>query len=83
MNYNDRYRGINGSRRVILMNETDIEERGLKQGEVVDITSYFDDGERHAEQFYRRSVSDSATLRGDVFSRSKCFSAAQKRRQKQ
>ena len=48
---NDRYRGINGSRRVILMNETDIAERGLKQGEVVDITSYFDDDERHASSF--------------------------------
>ena len=48
---NDRYRGINGSRRVILMNETDIAERGLKQGEVVDITSYFDDGTRHAGSF--------------------------------
>ena len=48
---NDRYRGINGSRRVILMNEADIAERNLKQGEVVDITSYFDDGERHASSF--------------------------------
>ena len=48
---NDRYRGISGSRRVILMNETDIEERGLKKGEVVDITSYFDDGMRYAESF--------------------------------
>ena len=48
---NDRYRGINGSRRVILMNETDIKERGLMKGEVVDITSYFDDGERFAESF--------------------------------
>ncbi len=47
----DRYRGIKGSRRVILMNEKDISERNLKEGEVVDITSYFDDGERHAESF--------------------------------
>ncbi len=47
----DRYRGINGSRRVIMMNENDIAERGLKKGEVVDITSYFDDGERYAESF--------------------------------
>ncbi len=49
--YKDRYRGINGSRRVILMNAEDIAERGLKQGEVVDITSYFGDGERHAAEF--------------------------------
>lgn len=47
----DRYRGINGSRRVILMNEADIAARGLKQGEVVDITSHFDDGVRRAESF--------------------------------
>lgn len=47
----DRYRGISGSRRVILMNETDISDRGLKQGEVVDLTSHFDDGERHAPSF--------------------------------
>jgi anaerobic selenocysteine-containing dehydrogenase len=48
---NDRYRGIYGSRRVILMNEKDIAARGLKKGEVVDITSHFTDGERRAESF--------------------------------
>jgi molybdopterin-dependent oxidoreductase alpha subunit len=48
---NDRYRGIRGSRRVILMNERDIAERGLKQGEVVDITSHFEGKERRAESF--------------------------------
>ena len=48
---NDRYRGISGSRRVIMMNETDIAELGLKQGEVVDLTSHFDDGERFAANF--------------------------------
>lgn len=47
----DRYRGISGSRRVILMNEADIAARGLKQGEIVDITSYFDDGERRVYSF--------------------------------
>ena len=48
---NDRYRGIKGSRRVILMNETDISERNLRAGQTVDLTSHFDDGERHAENF--------------------------------
>lgn len=47
----DRYRGINGSRRVILMNEKDIAALDLQQGEVVDITSHFDDGMRRAENF--------------------------------
>jgi anaerobic selenocysteine-containing dehydrogenase len=48
---NDRYRGIRGSRRVILMNAEDIAERGLKQGEVVDITSLFEGKTRCAESF--------------------------------
>ncbi len=48
---NDRYRGISGSRRVILMNEKDIAERGLKQGEVVDITSHFEGETRRVESF--------------------------------
>ncbi len=47
----DRYRGISGSRRVILMNVKDIAELDLKQGEVVDITSYFNGEERRAESF--------------------------------
>ncbi|MEZ5428074.1 MAG: FdhF/YdeP family oxidoreductase [Pyrinomonadaceae bacterium] len=47
----DRYRGINGTRRVILMNSEDIEERGLATGDVVDIVSHFGDGERRAEKF--------------------------------
>ncbi|MDQ3633382.1 MAG: FdhF/YdeP family oxidoreductase [Acidobacteriota bacterium] len=49
--YKDRYRGIYGTRRVILMNEQDIADRNLKEGDVVDITSYFTDGKRHAETF--------------------------------
>jgi molybdopterin-dependent oxidoreductase alpha subunit len=47
----DRYRGIDGERRVILMNDEDIAERGLVAGQVVDLTSHFDDGERHADRF--------------------------------
>ncbi len=47
----DRYRGIKGSRRVILMNAQDIAEHGLKEGEVVDITSHFEGETRRAESF--------------------------------
>jgi anaerobic selenocysteine-containing dehydrogenase len=47
----DRYRGIEGSRRVIFMNRDDIAEQGLAKGQIVDITSHFDDGERHAYRF--------------------------------
>jgi molybdopterin-dependent oxidoreductase alpha subunit len=47
----DRYRGIDGGRRVIFMNEEDIAERSLTAGDAVDITSYFDDGERSVSGF--------------------------------
>lgn len=48
---NDRYRGIKGERRVIFLNPEDMKEFGFKSGQVVDLTSYFDDGERHANHF--------------------------------
>ncbi len=47
----DRYRGIAGSRRVILLNPEDIAALGLKAGNVVDLKSHFDDGERHVYKF--------------------------------
>jgi molybdopterin-dependent oxidoreductase alpha subunit len=49
--HNDRYRGIKGSRRVIFMNEKDIAERSLQDGQLVDLTSHFEDGERRAARF--------------------------------
>ncbi|MEQ1645323.1 MAG: molybdopterin dinucleotide binding domain-containing protein, partial [Pyrinomonadaceae bacterium] len=47
----DRYRGIDGGRRVIFMNEADIAKLNLEAGQIVDITSYFEDGERYAYRF--------------------------------
>ncbi len=47
----DRYRGIHNERRVILMNPEDMRTRHLKTGQVVDLTSHFDDGERYAKHF--------------------------------
>ncbi|MEQ1921984.1 MAG: FdhF/YdeP family oxidoreductase [Pyrinomonadaceae bacterium] len=49
--FSDRYRGIEGGRRVIFINEADIAERSLTAGSVVDITSHFDDGERYVDGF--------------------------------
>jgi len=49
--FNDRYRGIKGERRVVFLNPDDIDKRNLKTGQVVDLTSHFDDGERHAYRF--------------------------------
>jgi anaerobic selenocysteine-containing dehydrogenase len=49
--YDDRYRGIDGNRRIIFMNNEDIENRGLTPGQLVDITSHFLDCERTANSF--------------------------------
>lgn len=47
----DRYRGIHHERRVVLMNRDDIAARGLKPGDVVDLTSHFRGETRHAPRF--------------------------------
>jgi molybdopterin-dependent oxidoreductase alpha subunit len=48
---NDRYRGITGERRVVLMNEDDLRERGLKTGDIVDLVSHFRGETRRANRF--------------------------------
>ncbi|GAA5017779.1 FdhF/YdeP family oxidoreductase [Streptomyces siamensis] len=49
---NDRYRGIHGSRRVVLVNPADLTELGLREGQSVDLVSVWtDDVERRAEGF--------------------------------
>ncbi|MFE3450308.1 FdhF/YdeP family oxidoreductase [Nonomuraea sp. NPDC059194] len=49
---NDRYRGIHGSRRVVLVNPADLRELGLSEGQHVDLVSVWtDDAERRAEDF--------------------------------
>lgn len=48
---NDRYRGIHHGRRVVLMNEDDIRDQGLNDGDIVDITSHWRGKERHARNF--------------------------------
>ncbi|HEY8588273.1 MAG TPA: FdhF/YdeP family oxidoreductase [Naasia sp.] len=48
----DRYRGIHGGRRVVLVNEDDVREFGLAEGDLVDLVSEWKDGvERRAEAF--------------------------------
>lgn len=47
----DRYRGIDGGRRVVFMHQEDMAEFGISPGDAVDITSHWDDGERHANGF--------------------------------
>jgi molybdopterin-dependent oxidoreductase alpha subunit len=48
---NDRYRGIYNERRVILMNEKDIQESKLQQYQVVNLINYHEKTERIAERF--------------------------------
>jgi molybdopterin-dependent oxidoreductase alpha subunit len=48
---NDRYRGVYGYRRVLLMNPADLEARGLASGDKVHITSHFRREKRHARGF--------------------------------
>jgi molybdopterin-dependent oxidoreductase alpha subunit len=47
----DRYRGIYGGRRVVLLNEQDIAESALSAGQVVDLISHFKGEERIARRF--------------------------------
>jgi molybdopterin-dependent oxidoreductase alpha subunit len=47
----DRYRGIHGGRRVVLLNEEDIKEAGLSAGQIVDLISHFEGEERTAHRF--------------------------------
>ena len=44
----DRYRGVYGGRRVILMNEADLHSRGLSPNQLVDLTSHFEGNIRTA-----------------------------------
>ncbi|MBX5493718.1 MAG: FdhF/YdeP family oxidoreductase [Bryobacteraceae bacterium] len=48
---NDRYRGVFGSRRVILMNEEDMRQLNLTAGEEVNLVSVFQGEERVAPRF--------------------------------
>jgi molybdopterin-dependent oxidoreductase alpha subunit len=54
----DRYRGIHGGRRVIFMNRDDIAEAGLKDRQLVNLTSHF--------QGERRTIRDFSVIPYDI-----------------
>ncbi|MGA9724334.1 MAG: FdhF/YdeP family oxidoreductase [Candidatus Binatus sp.] len=54
----DRYRGIHGGRRVIFMNRDDVAKAGLKDRQLVDITSHF--------QGQRRTIRDFSVIPYDI-----------------
>ncbi len=47
----DRYRGVYSGRRVVFVNPEDLAARGLQDGDLVDIVSVWEDGERRAPSF--------------------------------
>lgn len=47
----DRYRGVKNGRRVVFVHPDDLAERGLADGDMVDLVSEWPDGERTAEGF--------------------------------
>ncbi|HEX8658928.1 MAG TPA: FdhF/YdeP family oxidoreductase [Hymenobacter sp.] len=49
--YNDRYRGIHGERRVLFMNPADMAARNIKAKDLIDITSHYKGEERRVEKF--------------------------------
>ena len=48
---NDRYRGISNGRRVVFLNQQDIESTGLRARQPVDLVSHFNGEERIAREF--------------------------------
>ncbi len=59
----DRYRGIHGGRHVVFLNPDDMAERGLHDGDYVDLISVWADGERRAKHF---RVVEYETARGSA-----------------
>lgn len=49
--YNDRYRGIRQSRRIVFVNPEDLAVRGLEPGDTVDVSSHYEGVERRVENF--------------------------------
>lgn len=47
----DRYRGVRNGRRVVFVHPDDCRERGLRDGDIVDLVSDWSDGERRAPDF--------------------------------
>ncbi|HSZ41042.1 MAG TPA: FdhF/YdeP family oxidoreductase [Trebonia sp.] len=47
----DRYRGVHGGRRVVLVSSADLGELGFADGDIVDLVSVWSDGERRAPSF--------------------------------
>ena len=49
--FDDRYRGISGHRKIVLMNVEDMKQKGFENEEQVNITSFFEGKERYLKGF--------------------------------
>jgi molybdopterin-dependent oxidoreductase alpha subunit len=49
--WNDVYRGIHNERRVVFLNPGDMRDRGLAEGDIVNLTSHFNGERRHCNRF--------------------------------
>jgi molybdopterin-dependent oxidoreductase alpha subunit len=49
--WNDVYRGVHNERRILFMNTDDMRERGLVEGDIVNLTSHFKGQKRYAQRF--------------------------------
>ena len=65
----DRYRGIHGGRRVVLVSEHDLREFGFADGDLVDLVSVWSDGERRAPGFRAGQLPNPGGLRRRVLPR--------------
>ncbi|HVH07998.1 MAG TPA: FdhF/YdeP family oxidoreductase [Myxococcota bacterium] len=50
----DRYRGVKGDRRIVFLHEDDLRERGLADGDPIDVTSWFEGETRTLRSFKAR-----------------------------
>jgi molybdopterin-dependent oxidoreductase alpha subunit len=55
---NDRYRGVRNLRTLLFMNRKDMDERGLKEFDLIDITSFARDGSNRSVYGYRAVTYD-------------------------
>jgi len=77
---NDRYRGITGRRDVVFVNESDLASRGLKHGDLVDLSVVPDTGSKPSERVMRSltagRLQDREGLDRSLLSRSQCSGGA-------
>lgn len=62
----DRYRGIYGERRVVFLHAEDMRERGLVEGQLVDIQSHFPSSSAEEATMQRREVTGFACVPYDI-----------------